>query len=259
MARKKTARPDVDAGKIISNQEQAESAGPGIHRVAGVEGLYLKIALSGTGSWFWRYRFAGRRREIGLGARDRVTLAKAINAAKDADDLRRRNIDPIDERRAEIAEIAAKAKAAKPVVFSEATEQYVKDRALGWKHRNARSCWFNPMVKYALPRIGHLSVDAIAIADVVAVVKAAEAAGVPKTGARLRMKPRPSARIPSTRAHDLSSGSTSPSGLPTPIWACPAPHPRAPWASLTRSSSSRCTSTFWASTNICDHYLNRSM
>jgi hypothetical protein len=49
------------------------------------------------------------------------------------------------------------------------------------------------------------------------------------------------------------------SGLPTPIWACPAPHPRAPWARLSRSSSSRCTSTFWASTNICDHYLNRSM
>lgn len=188
MTRKKTARLDAAAGKVISNQEQADRAGPGIHRVAGVEGLYLKIALTGGGSWFWRYRFADRRRELGLGSRSRVKLAEAIGAAKDADTLRRRNIDPIDERDRVRAEIAAKAKAAKPVVFREAMKKYVDDRAPSWRHKYARSCWLAPVTKHVIPRLGHLSVDAIAIADVVAAVKAAEAAGHPKIGARLRMR-----------------------------------------------------------------------
>ena len=50
----------------------------------------LKVGDSGKGSWFWRYRFAGRRREIGLGSRDRVTLVEARDAAKDQDALRRK-------------------------------------------------------------------------------------------------------------------------------------------------------------------------
>jgi hypothetical protein len=148
----------------------------------------LKVSETGSGSYFWRFRFAGRRRELGLGSRDRVKLAEAIDAAKDADALRRKNIDPIDQRRAEIASIAAKAKAAKPVTFREAMEKYVADQAPKWKHKYAKTCWLAPVAAYAIPRLGHLSVDAIAIADVIAVVKAAEAAGPPKTGSRLRMR-----------------------------------------------------------------------
>ena len=54
----------------------------GVHKVAGVAGLYLKIGETGAGSYFYRYRLGDRRREIGLGSRDKVSLADACRAAK---------------------------------------------------------------------------------------------------------------------------------------------------------------------------------
>ena len=186
-----TARASALGSRAESNsgiQDQADSAAPGIHRVAGAEGLYLKVGDNGKGSWFWRYRFAGRRREIGLGSRDRVTLVEARDAAKDQDALRRKNIDPIEQRRLERADAAVKARAAKPVTFREMTDRYVDEHSGFWRHRYARAHWLTPVAKYALPRIGHLSVDAIEIADVSAAIKATEAAGAAKTGPRLRMR-----------------------------------------------------------------------
>jgi hypothetical protein len=123
------------APNVISNQDQADSAAHGVHRVNGAEGLYLKVGGNGKGSWFWRYRFAGRRREIGLGSRDRVTIVEARDAAKDQDALRRKNIDPIEQRRLERADAAVKARAAKPVTFREMMDRYVDERSRFWRHR----------------------------------------------------------------------------------------------------------------------------
>jgi Arm DNA-binding domain len=58
--------------KTISATLQAANAPVGVHKVAGVAGLYLKIGETGTGSYFYRYRLGDRRREIGLGSRDKV-------------------------------------------------------------------------------------------------------------------------------------------------------------------------------------------
>jgi integrase len=189
--KRKTRAPSHPEGKTVSTQQQADNAGPGSYRVdaAGVEGLYLEVGDNGAASYVKRYRSAGgKRRYMGLGSRDQVKLAEAIGAAKDADALRRGGVDPIDERDRVRAEAIAKARAAKPVIFREATEMFVVERGGDWRHKYARQCWIAPLDIYAFPRIGHLSVDAIAIADVAAAVAAAVTAGVPKTGARIRSR-----------------------------------------------------------------------
>ena len=179
------------AGKAVSTQEQVNNAGPGSYRVdvLSVEGLYLEVGDNGAGSYVKRYRGAGgARRYMGLGPRSKVRLAEAIGAAQDADALRRKGVDPIDERERLRAEAVAKAKAAKPVILREATERFVAERGGAWRHKYARQCWIAPLEIYALPKIGQLSVDAIAIADVTTAVRAAETAGYPKVGAKIRAR-----------------------------------------------------------------------
>ena len=64
------------AGKGITTDVQVKAAGVGVHKIAGATGLTLKIGKSGGGCYVLRYRFAGRRREIGLGSRKDVTLPR---------------------------------------------------------------------------------------------------------------------------------------------------------------------------------------
>ena len=188
------------AGRTISTNEQAQAVGPGEYSVKDMPGLTLQVNENGAGSYFWRYRLAGRRRMMGLGPRKTVTLARAIVAAKDADTLRRKNIDPIDDRVRERAAIAAEVRAAKPVVFQKAAETYVDERVRHWRHKYARACWLAPVARYAFPKLGQVNADAVSIADVTAAIKSAEAAGAFKTGPRRqsssgsRPRPRPARR-----------------------------------------------------------------
>jgi hypothetical protein len=133
----------------ISTTLQAKHAKPGVHKVSGAPGLYLKVGESGSGSYFWRFRLGDKRREIGLGSRERVTLAEAREAVKDQDALRRKGVDPIEQRRRERAANGAKSRAEQPIAFREAAEAYLQAHAPSWKHRYARATWLNPIKAYA--------------------------------------------------------------------------------------------------------------
>jgi hypothetical protein len=94
--------------KTISAALQVANAPVGVHKIAGVSGLYLKIGETGAGSYFYRYRLGDRRREIGLGSRDKVSLADACKAAKAWAVLRDEGHDPIETRRRERADRSPK-------------------------------------------------------------------------------------------------------------------------------------------------------
>ena len=174
------------AGKGITTDVQVKAAGVGIHKIGGVTGLTLKVGRSGGGSYVLRYRFAGRRREIGLGSRKDVSLAEALKLAAEQRVLRGREVDPIDERRRLREEIATKERAAKPVTFCEMTEQFLAEHASDWKRPNARTAWLSPVIAYAYPLIKQKGVDAIDVADVRAVIAATKKAGYKKIGDKVR-------------------------------------------------------------------------
>ena len=104
---------------------QAANAPVGVHKIAGVAGLYLKIGETGAGSYFYRYRLGDRRREIGLGSRDKVSLADACKAAKAWAVLRDAGHDPIETRRRERADNLAKSRAQQPITFKQMAETYL--------------------------------------------------------------------------------------------------------------------------------------
>ena len=179
----------------ISTATQVASAKPGVHSVAGAQGLYLRKSETGAGSWFFRYYVGkvgdvGKRREMGLGpaiGRGSVTLIDARAKAIDLRRTKRDGVDPIDERDRARKEAEEKARAqARKVTFARAAEAYAAEHSPGWKHRYALPNWINPLRRYAYPAIGDMLLDDIKVAHVRAVTDAAKR--VPGIARRLRMQ-----------------------------------------------------------------------
>jgi integrase len=184
--------PKGEGTNLISTQAQAEKAGPGVYRVEKAEGLYLKKGAGGSGNWFRRYWSHGKRREMGFGALARVSLAEVRKLASQFDVDRNAGHDPIELRRA--AKIAAvktaraAAAASDKWTFVQATESYLKAHAPSWKHSRALSVWVNPIVRYAYPVIGEMTLDEIEVAHVDAIMTATVKGGAPAVAPRIRLR-----------------------------------------------------------------------
>ncbi|NOZ79171.1 MAG: DUF4102 domain-containing protein, partial [Acidobacteria bacterium] len=106
---------------------EVRNAGVGKHGDGG--GLWLRVRPNGSRAWLFRYTWAGREREMGLGPTDRVSLAEAREAARDARKLVARGVDPISHRRA--------TRRAVPT-FKACAEAYIEAHAPGWRHGKTR-------------------------------------------------------------------------------------------------------------------------
>lgn len=142
---------------------------PGLHFVGGVAGLALQVLPSGGRSWVLRATVGDRRREMGLGGYPDVTLAKARESARDARDMIRRGIDPIETAKA--ARNALRASAAKAITFKEAAEAYMASQEAGWKSPKHRSQWSATLETYAYPVIGGLRVVDVELPHVLQVLE----------------------------------------------------------------------------------------
>ncbi|MSO70057.1 MAG: site-specific integrase [Alphaproteobacteria bacterium] len=142
------------------------------------DGLYLRVKSAGKG-WIFRYRFAGRRRDMGLGVSPAVSLADARRRAADARRMIAARIDPIGAARA-----AAKVAGGIPT-FREAAERYIAAHEDGWRNPKHRQQWKNTLATYAFPRIGTLSVADVAVGDVMRVLEPVWKT-TPETASRLR-------------------------------------------------------------------------
>lgn len=130
---------------------------PGIHAVGGVSGLCLQVTATGARSWIFRFRYNGRRREAGLGPYPDVTLAQARNYAREARDLLRRGIDPIEERRAAQRRL---------LTFGEAVELFYSQKAVEFRSALHRKQWRASLELHAIPTLGQLAVVDITLHDV---------------------------------------------------------------------------------------------
>ncbi len=154
---------------------------PGMHGDGG--GLYLRVqSVSGdrvAKSWLLRYRFAGKRRDMGLGQYPLVSLAEARRKADDARRQLAAGVDPIAAAR------AAAATASGIPSFREAAEKYIAAHADSWRNPKHRQQWTNTLVTYAYPIIGGMSVADIAVGDVLRVLEPIWREK-PETASRLR-------------------------------------------------------------------------
>lgn len=134
--------------------------GDGLHAVGGVPGLHLQIRGEAR-SWVLRAKVGDKRRDIGLGGVDAVTLSQAREKARTLRAKIAEGIDPVEERK------AARAALVPVLTFKEATRRMIAARSAEWRNEKHKAQWRSTLETYAWPTIGALPVDRITVAHVV--------------------------------------------------------------------------------------------
>jgi integrase len=146
-------------------------------------GLYLLVGPTGAKSWVFRFRDAGRLREMGLGPLHTIGLAEARGRAQNCRRERLDGRDPIEARRAE--RTAARLDAAKAMTFKQCGVAYIAAHEAGWRNPKHRAQWRSTLEAYVYPMFGDLPVKAV---DVGLVMRAIEPIWTkkPETASRVR-------------------------------------------------------------------------
>ncbi len=137
-------------------------------------GLYLDVVRRAddrlSKNWMFRYSApTGARRDMGLGAYPAIGLAAARDLVRDARELLRKGIDPLDARRA--AREDAKTAADKNMTFKAATSQFLAANEAEWVNAKHRQQWRSTLETYAYPTLGELPCGEITPAHVIEVLK----------------------------------------------------------------------------------------
>jgi integrase len=141
---------------------------PGMYADGG--GLYLQVRGATSKSWIFRYRFAGRERELGLGSLQAVSLGEARDLAAAARKLKVSGVDPVDQKQQ--ARDATRAEVRKRVpTFDEAVTTYLKTNSAGWKNAKHAQQWTNTLKAYATPHFGDTLVSDIDLHSVLAALE----------------------------------------------------------------------------------------
>ena len=109
------------------------------------DGLSLLLSALCKGYWVLRATIKGRRRDIGLGTADLITLKEARGMALELRRDIQRGIDPIAEREKEEIKI---------LTFAEAARKVHQEQKAGWKNGKHQEQWITTLEKYAFPMLG---------------------------------------------------------------------------------------------------------
>lgn len=124
---------------------------------AGLPGLYLNVSGVNAGSWILRYQMDGRRRRIGLGSTEMVTLAQARALAAETRIMIADGVDPLEAKKVEPPKKTAKT----AITFDRVAADYIAAQRPGWKNVKHTQQWENTLATYASPVIGNLPPDEI--------------------------------------------------------------------------------------------------
>lgn len=115
-------------------------------------GLMLYIKESGSKTWVLRLTVNGKRRDIGLGSFDDVSLNDARDARDEMRKVARNGGDPLRQKR------DAKRAHIEGMTFRQAAEAAHKEQKAGWRNAKHRAQWLSSLECYAYPFIGDLPV-----------------------------------------------------------------------------------------------------
>jgi len=136
-----------------------KSAPPGKYSDGG--GLWLHKREDGGAQWVLRVTVHGRRREMGLGRLDDVSVKEARALAAKWQAVARDDKDPIKERERERRE------AAKPLnTLSNVAADAFESRKAELKGDGKAGRWFTPLELHVLPKLGKIPVEEIDQQDI---------------------------------------------------------------------------------------------
>jgi integrase len=124
-------------------------------------GLYLVIESSGAKRWMQRLVVQGRRRDIGLGSVNIVSLDDAREAALRFRRIARAGGDPIAERRKAIGST---------LTFKEAALKVHSLTLPSWGNEKHAKQWLSSLENHAFPYIGNIAIGSITSIDIMTVL-----------------------------------------------------------------------------------------
>ncbi len=148
-------------GKLKLTARAAATTKPG--RYGDGAGLYLVVSPSGARKWVFRFTFAGKVTETGLGSADVVSLAEVRDKAHEARKLLERGENPIEAKRQ-----AATVETRKPT-FGQCADALIAAKESEWRNEKHRNQWRMTLENYAAP-LRSRPVDEIDTAAVLAVL-----------------------------------------------------------------------------------------
>jgi integrase len=138
----------------------------GFHAVGTVSGLGLSVTKEGTKSWVFRVSYGGDRRKAGLGGYPSVSLAQAIEKARQIKTEIGNGADPIQAKKTIKSNLIADR--AKAKTFEECSKMFLATRTFNnVKHGKQ---WEATLKTYAYPHIGSMLVGDIGISDIKSVL-----------------------------------------------------------------------------------------
>jgi integrase len=132
-------------------------------------GLFLQVSATGAKSWVFRFKEAGKLREMGLGATHTIGLAEARERATGCRRLRLDGVDPIELRRTK--RLQAKLDDAKALTFRQCAEAYIKAHKASWRNPKHAAQWPSTLSAYVYPIFGALPVQAVDVSLVMKVLE----------------------------------------------------------------------------------------
>lgn len=173
--------------KTLSAIEVRRLVKPGLHAVGEPDGLLLQVRPAAGGgvarSWILRTLVGGKRRNIGLGSFEDVSLTQARELAREMKlGIRQKGADPVAERQQ-----ARQARARRQAIpsFDKAAAQLIEAKAPGFRNPKHLAQWRSTLQSYAIPHLGAMPVDQIEVADVLACLNPIWET-VPETARRVR-------------------------------------------------------------------------
>ena len=143
-------------GKLTAKKVRAINE-PGLYGDGNT--LFLRVAPGGSKQWIQRLTILGKRRDIGLGGCNWVTLAEARDAAYDNRRVARRGGDPLAEKRQ-----------AKVPTFRDAAQQTYETLRPRWRNEKVAANWMQQLERHAFKRLGDLPVNHLGREDILAVL-----------------------------------------------------------------------------------------
>lgn len=132
-------------------------------------GLYLQVAKGGSKSWLFKFKLAGKAREMGLGSVNTFSLSEARERAREQRQRLADGIDPIAAKRE--TTLQRRMADASIITFDKAAARYIEAHAPGWRNDKHRQQWENTLATYATPIIGDLPVSRVDTAQVLRVLQ----------------------------------------------------------------------------------------
>ncbi|HML80173.1 MAG TPA: tyrosine-type recombinase/integrase [Thiomonas arsenitoxydans] len=177
---------------------KAETAPPGFHSDGG--NLYLRVRDSNSRAWVFRYKTAGKVREIGLGPLHTRSLAEARQVADAMRKAVAAGADPADVIRVQEPQELGK-------TFQQCAVELIEAKRPGWKNAKHAQQWENTLKDYAFPVIGDKPPADVSLADVKAILLPLWAT---KTETATRLRQRIEAVLDYAAVHDLCDGTRNP-------------------------------------------------